>query len=143
MRCSGLLADVNVQGHLPYLRRWLAALDLAEVLETLSLSLVTFHDLRLTPDLDDRALWTFCQQDGWVLLTENRNHDGPDSLQATLIDSWHEGHLPILMLANKRRFEAGGAYAERVARDVAELLFGIEQGQYVDQPRIFVPLQWS
>ena len=140
---QGLLADVNVQGHLPYLRRVLVALDLWGVLVAQSLRLVTFTDLQLPRDLDDRALWTYCQRDGWVLFTENRNHDGPDSLQATLLDSWKEGHLPVLTLSNKRRFERDPEYARGVATDVAELLFGIEQQEYCDTPRIYVPRRWA
>ncbi len=135
----GLLADVNVQGHLPYLRQLLDTLGLGSVLAELKLSLVTFPELGLPRDLDDRPLWVRCQQDGWVLFTENRNADGSDSLQATLNDSWQVGRLPILTLANKGKFEHSRAYAERVATDIAELLFGIAQGQYLDQPRIYVP----
>ena len=136
---QGLLADVNVQGHLPYLRRLLEALGLWPVLAELKLTLTTFADLNLPRDLDDRTLWERCQQDSWVLFTENRNDDGPDSLQATLTGSWKPGHLPVLTLANKGRFEHSRGYAERVAIDVAELLFGIAQGEYRDQPRVYVP----
>ncbi len=82
------------------------------------------------------------QAEGWVLFTENRNHDGPDALEATLLDSWHFGQLPVLTLANKARFESDRVYAEQVATDVAELLFGIEQEDYRDQPRIYVPRRW-
>lgn len=139
----GLLADVNVQGHLPYLRHLIEAAGLWAVLVELDLRLVTFADLQLPPDLDDRPLWNRCQQDGWVLFTENRNHDGPNSLHATLRDSWQDGHLPVLTLSNKRRFERDRAYADEVAREVAELLFGIEQQEYRDQPRIYIPLQWA
>jgi hypothetical protein len=135
----GLLADVNVQGHLGYLRRLLEVLGLWPVLAELQLAFSTFANLNLPRDLDDRALWNRCQQDTWVLFTENRNDDGPDSLQATLTDSWRPGHLPVLTLANKGRFERSRAYAERAAADVAELLFGIAQGEYRDQPRIYVP----
>jgi hypothetical protein len=134
-----LLADVNVQGHLSYLRRLLETLDLWPVLAELRLDLVTFPDLHLPRDLDDRSLWNRCQQDGWVLFTDNRNHDGPDSPEATLTDSWRNGHLPVLMLSNKGRFEHSRRYAELVALDVAELLFGMAQKEYLDQPRIFVP----
>jgi hypothetical protein len=74
-----------------------------------------------------------------VLFTENRNDDGPNSLQATLVDSWRNGHLPVLTLASKGRFERDLVYAERVAADVAELLFGLAEGQYLDQQRIYVP----
>jgi hypothetical protein len=136
----GLLADVNVQGHLPYLRNLLQALDLWTVLTELELRLVTFPELNLPRNLFDRPLWNRCQQDGWVLFTENRNHDGLDSLQATLEDTWTMGHLPVLTLSNKGRFEHDRAYAFRVATDVAEILFGIAQEQkYLDQPRIYLP----
>lgn len=75
-----------------------------------------------------------------MLFTENRNADGPDSLDATLADSWRTGHLPVLTLANKGKFYHSREYAERVASDVAELLLGIAvDGQYRDQPRIYVP----
>jgi len=140
----GLLADVNVQGHLPYLRHLLEALDLWPIIEALSLRLVTFRDLQLARNYDDRSLWGRCQHDGWVLFTENRNHDGPDSLQATLTDSWQVGCLPVLTLSDEGRFEHDRPYADRVATDVADLLFGIAQEQqYRDQPRIWVPLSWT
>ena len=79
---QGLLADVNVEGHLPYIRRLLEARDLWSLLVELKLRFVTFRDLQLPRNLDDRALWNRCQQDGWVLFTENRNREGPDSLEA-------------------------------------------------------------
>lgn len=134
----GLLADVNVQGHVEYLRRLMNALGLLTVLDEFKIEFVTFRDLDLPRDLDDRALWSRCQQDGWVLFTENRNEEDENSLQATLANSWQMGHLPVLTLANKARFENSAGYAARVAADVAELLFGVAQGQYRDQPRIYV-----
>ncbi len=140
----GLLADVNVQGHLPHLRHLLEALDLWTILVERNLRLVTFPDLQLPRDLDDRSLWNRCQQEGWVLFSENRNHDGPDSLEATLADSWQVGCLPVLTLSDKGRFEHDRAYASRVATDIADLLFGIAQeGHYRDRARIWVPLPVS
>jgi hypothetical protein len=135
----GLLADVNVQGHLPYLKQLMESLGLWPVLAELKLELLTFRDLKLPPRLDDRSLWNYCQGEGWALFTENRNHDGPDSLHATLMDSWRVGYLPVLTLANKGKFDHSREYAQCVATDVAELLFGIEHGEYRDQRRIFVP----
>jgi hypothetical protein len=137
----GLLADVNVQGrHLRYLRHLLEALDLWSVMVEQELDFATLADLDLPQDLDDRTLWHRCQHEGWVLFTENRNEDGLDSLQATLDDSWQPGRIPILTLANKGKFEHDPDYAAQVASDVAELLFGIAQGEYRDRPRIYVPL---
>jgi hypothetical protein len=137
----GLLADVNVQGHLRYVRRLLDTLGLWPILAELNLYLVTFRDLNLARDLDDRSQWNHCQRDGWVLFTENRNRDGADSLEATLADSWRISHLPILTLSNKMKFERDRIYAMRVATDIAELLFGISQREYLDRPRIFLPLE--
>jgi hypothetical protein len=134
------IADVNVQGHLPYLHHLLETLDLWPILVDLNLQFATFADLQLSLDVDDRFLWRRCQAEDWTLWTDNRNEDGPDSLQATLNDSWQSGNLPVLTLANKRKFEHDLEYAKRVAIDVAELLFGIENGDYRDCPRIYIPL---
>jgi hypothetical protein len=41
----GLLADVNIQGHLPYLYRLFGTLGLWSVLADLELELVTFPNL--------------------------------------------------------------------------------------------------
>jgi hypothetical protein len=135
----GLLADVNVQGHMTYLRQVLATLGLWAILVEMNLDFATFADLRLPREVDDRTLWNRCQQDGWVLFTENRNDEDENSLQAAITDSWRLGHLPVLTLANKPRFENSPVYAQRVATDVAELLFGIVLGEYRDLARIFVP----
>jgi hypothetical protein len=139
---QGLLADVNVQGHATFLRQVLGRPDinLWEVLRQAGLRFATLRSVRLSNDIDDRSLWNFCQDERWVLFTENRNLRGPDSLGATLEDSWRDGHLPVLTLSNKSRFEENPEYIDRVARDIAELLFGIQQGEYCDQPRIYVPL---
>jgi hypothetical protein len=55
----GLLADVNVQGHLPYLRQRLEALDLWGLLDAMELELITFRALGLDTRMNDRSLWTF------------------------------------------------------------------------------------
>ena len=52
----GLLADVNVQGHLPYLRRLMEGLGLLEIRTGMGLSLVTFPDLCLDRGIDDRTV---------------------------------------------------------------------------------------
>jgi hypothetical protein len=136
---NGLLADIQLQGHLRYLHRLLVRLDLLPILEELNLTFATFADLDLPPDVDDRTLWNSCQRLGWVLFTENRNQDSIDSLEATLADSWRVGHLPVLTLANRDEFVRHREYAEEVAADIGDLLFGIVHGEFCDQSRIYVP----
>src|SRR4051794_30029857 len=136
----GLLADVNVQGHLPYLKRLMEGQGLLEILTEMGISLVIFPDLGLDRGTDDRTLWNFCQENGWVLFTDNRNREDENSLTATIQDSWREGHLPVLTLANKAKFENSEPYATRVAQDVAELLVVAFVDEIRNQPRIFVPV---
>ena len=137
----GLLADVNVQGHLPYLLHLLEALDLKTLLAGLNVEFATFPDLSVSRRLDDRTLWNFCQENGWVLFTADRRMIGPDSLEATLRDSWRTGLLPVITLSNTGRFENNGLYASRVAHDVAQTLFDISlEPAHCDRARIYVPL---
>jgi hypothetical protein len=136
----GLLADVNLQGHLPYLRRLMEGQGALEILTEFGISLITFPELNLDRGTDDRTLWHYCQENDWILFTDNRNHDDEHSLEATILDSWREGRLPVLTLANKRKFEKSEAYATRVAQDVAELLIVAFVDEIRNQPRIFVPL---
>src|SRR5260370_9531356 len=134
---NGLLADVNIQGHLEYIRHLLTKIRLMPLLDEMGLRLAKFPDLNLPQRLDDRSVWNFCQQQGWVRFTENRNHDRQDSLFATLEDSWKIGCLPVVTLANKGRFAKGGDYADLVADEVAGILVDVADGKCRDQPRIF------
>ena len=109
---NGMLADVNIQGHLAYVRRLLVRSGLMPLMDDTNLRLVTFPELGLDRRIDDRPLWNVCQQRAWVLFTENRNQDGPNSLEATLADSWKVVCLPVVTLANKGKFENSPDYAQ-------------------------------
>jgi hypothetical protein len=136
----GLLADVNVQGHLPYLMRLIKEVGVLDLLTDIGITFETFPDRGRHPQMKDRALWNYCQANQLVLFTDNRNYEDEDALNATILDSWQEGHLPVLTLANKGRFERSGSYATRVANDVANLLFSTLHENVRNQARIFVPL---
>ena len=100
----------------------------------------TFPELGLDPAISDRSLWNYCQDEGWVLFTDDRNDDGPDSLQRTLDDSWRVGHLPVVTPSTKPRIETDRDYRQLVAAHIAELLIDVASGEYRNQPRIFVPM---
>jgi hypothetical protein len=135
----GLLADPNIAGHQRRIVNLLDRSGLLEILAELGTEFALLSDTGLPHDVDDRTLWEWCQREGWVLLTDNRNDDGATSLQATLDDAWKPGKLPILTLADKQQFDRSAVYRERVAADVADLLFGLKYGEYRDRDRIFVP----
>jgi len=112
---------------------------LLDVLAELGLTLATFPDLGLDRHRDDRALWGYCQANGLVLFTDNRNHEDENSLEATIQDSWRDGCLPVITLANKGKFENSENYATKVAEQMADILVSVFQDGIRNQPRIFVP----
>lgn len=59
----GLLADTNVQAHAKYLRQLLEAVGLLEIIAGLGVEFLTMSDVELALDIDDRALWQFCQRE--------------------------------------------------------------------------------
>jgi uncharacterized membrane protein len=63
-----LLADVNIEGHI---RRMVARMQGNLWLE--------FWDIGLDPATTDALIWRHCQDHQLLLLTSNRNDDGPDS----------------------------------------------------------------
>jgi len=122
----GLLADVNIQGHLSQLQYALVAIGIAEILANLEIELFTFPDFSLSPRIGDRTLWEFCQREGLALFTANRNEDGPDSLNATISEMLQPDSLPVLTLPKPGAFEHDPAYARRITESVAEVLFSLK-----------------
>ena len=132
----GLLIDTNIDGFREYLQALLVKIGLWSTLIEADIEIAMFAEVGIEADLPDRPLWNYCQRDGWVLFTDNRNREGDDSLQATLDELWAVGDLPVLTVANKERFRRDSYYATQVASEIAEILFGVKYGEFRDQPRI-------
>jgi hypothetical protein len=137
----GVLLDVNVGGMRDRLRGLIKKVGLGEFLQIAELQFMTFADESLPGDLDDRSLWHYCERRRLVLLTDNRNHNARDSLQATLDDSWRLGDLPILTITNKLAFSDDQDYAERFATDLVEAVCDIADGNVLAQPRLWLPFK--
>ena len=133
----GLLADANCLGHLALLLQLFHSGWRRDVWEALQLTLVSFADLGLQGDAPDRAVWEACQRAHVVLLTANRNDDGPESLEATLQHHNTPASLPIFTFANDQRVLRDRVYAEAVADRLLEFLFDIDR--YRGTGRLYVP----
>jgi hypothetical protein len=59
--------------------------------------------LRLQSDASDREVGEACQRAQLVLLTANRNDDGPESLEPNLQQHNMLASLPVFTLANDQR----------------------------------------
>ena len=138
---NGLLTDMNIQGQRDVLVGLLRALDLYDLLAGLGVRFLTFPEVELHPRTPDRQVMRYCDDNRLVLFTDNRNDDGPDSLEATLRDSLHPDSLPVLTVSDKERFRTSSDYQRAVAKSVAEILFAVHQeAKYLGLGRMFVPL---
>ena len=74
-----ILSDENCVGHAVAIFRDLKRLGYQELLEV---ELRTFESSGLAEGLADKAVWQFCQENGYLLLTGNRTtKDGHTSLE--------------------------------------------------------------
>jgi hypothetical protein len=134
---KGIAADADVQGQFAVLLTIFRSTEWREFWEPLRLSVVTFADLGLGLETPDRLVWEVCQREEIVLLTGNRNAEGPDSLEQTIRRDGRATSLPVITLADSKRLLRERSYAERAAVRILELLDAIDQ--YRGAGRLFVP----
>ncbi len=121
-----LLADVNVEGHVARLAALMQTDYWRELWDHLDIRFRTFQDAGLSPDDTDAHAWQTCQQQEFYLLTNNRNDEGPDSLEATIRTHNTATSLPIFTLSDADRVYQSKDYAERVVESLFDKLLRIE-----------------
>jgi hypothetical protein len=124
---AALRADINVQGHVRLLLQVLEGTYWREVWTGLAVPVHTFADVGLPADVSDTVVWQFCQQRQLILITANRNDEGPDSLEATIRTLNTPESLPVFTLADSERLRKDKAYANRVVERLLEYLLEIEK----------------
>lgn len=135
---SGLLADANLDGHFQVLRKLVVEDEVLDGLRAdLKLTIATFRDLGWAPEMPDDELWRRCQSGGWILVTANRNHKGPTSLEATIRREGTAESLPIVTISDADRFLKSGDYARRVAYRLLE--YALEKEARRGSGRLFAP----
>jgi hypothetical protein len=134
---KGLLADINVQGQLELLLHVWESAPWREIWESLNLTVFSFEELGLARDVADDVLWETCQQRQIVLLTANRNDEGPDSLEATIRDRNALDSLPVFTLADAQRLQNEPVYAKQTAEKLLDYLFRIDEVRGTG--RLYVP----
>lgn len=71
--------------------------------EYLAVNFVTMVEVGLDRHTKDREVWRFCQSNGFILLTGNRNKDDDTSLAQTLMEENSASSLPVITVADKDR----------------------------------------
>ena len=70
---KGILADVNIQGHVDLLVILMQAEPWKLFWDYLQLPYLHFADVGLAPNTPDSLVWETCQREELVLVTDNRN----------------------------------------------------------------------
>jgi hypothetical protein len=121
-----LLADANAVGQVEHLVQRMRSEPWADFWWSLDLVLAHFGDVGLNAASTDLDIWRTCQAEGLVLITDNRNLDSPDSLEAT-IRSWNTSDsLPVFTIADMDEFRASSSYVDRVAESLYDYLLRID-----------------
>jgi hypothetical protein len=133
----GILADINVGAQVRALLSIWTSDTWRDFWHELRLAGENFPAVGLSFDAPDALIWTTCQREGLVLITGNRNNDGPDSLEAAIRDENPPESLPVITIADTDRVLRDRAYAERVAERLIDYLMRIDEVRGTG--RLFVP----
>jgi len=134
---TGILADINAQGHVHDVVQLLQTGWRAEIWASLNLPVRTFADLGLDRDVSDAILWHTCQRLQVILITRNRNAQAPDSLEPTIRSHNTPQCLPVFTLADADRIRKSKAYADLVADRLLEYLLEVDNVRGTG--RLFLP----
>src|SRR5690348_16211345 len=93
----------------------------------IGIDLVYFTDVGLRPDASDLESWQRCQAEQLILITDNRNHDSDDSLEATIQSLNTPESLPVFTIGDLSRFRKSREYAEKVVEQIFDHLLNIDR----------------
>jgi hypothetical protein len=133
----GILADNNVIGQVAYLVRLMQTDGWGDFWNSLGLALVRFADVGLSAESTDLEIWQRCQAYELILITDNRNDDAPDSLNAAIRNFNTSNSLPVFTIADLDKFGASREYEERVVVALYDYLTRIDDVRGTG--RLFLP----
>jgi hypothetical protein len=122
----GILADVNTRGYVDYLVRQMQMEPWSEFWQGLGLVLRHFEDVGLTATSTDLEIWQKCQGEQLILITDNRNYESPESLEATIRDHNAPNSLPVFTIANLDKFRTSQSYRDQVLEALYDYLLRID-----------------
>jgi hypothetical protein len=132
----GILADINAGAQVRGLLSIWTSDTWRDLWHDLGFVVASFPTLGLAYNASDALIWQTCQREGFVLITGNRNDDGPDSLEATIRDENQPDSLPVITIADTERVLQDRSYAHAVAERLLEKLIAIDD--FRGEGRIYV-----
>jgi hypothetical protein len=132
-----VMADHDVEGQVRILPRILMSDDWLEFWRELGYQIASFASLGIATNIADIDLWRLCQERDIVLITGNRNKEGPASLEATIEQLATPESLPVLTIGEPHRIFSSCEYAHLAAE---RLLAYLARMDYLrGTGRLFLP----
>lgn len=128
------LIDHNLKGHALV---FFGAIASQGWLDIVSVQFVTFTELDIPTDTDDRTVWRLAQENQMILLTANRSMKGEDSLEQVMREESTSASLPVVTISNADRLLSDPDYRSRCVESFVEIVLSIES--YRGTQRIFIP----
>lgn len=132
-----LLPDANITGHVARLVRRMQGEPWGGFWKELQVSCISFADVGLDPADSDLVVWQRCQEKRLLLITDNRNDDGPDSLEGTIRTLNTPLSLPVFTIADSDRVLNDREYASEVIWTLFENLFDLNN--LLGTARLYLP----
>lgn len=105
-------------------------------LKLMDIPMVTFADIGMPINAPDRKIWRFAQEHQLILLTENRNDEGENSLEQTIREENASTSLPVLTIGVPDRMRESN-YRKQCAERIVDIILNIEN--YLGAGRIYIP----
>jgi hypothetical protein len=121
-----IMADHDIEGQVQLVLHLCMSPEWHAIWTELAVRVESFASLGLPVNTPDAALWQFCQTQQIILITGNRNEDGPESLEAVLQTSNTAASMPVFTISEPQRLLSSGAYAHRVVERLIEYLIDVE-----------------
>jgi hypothetical protein len=132
-----LLVDGNLDGHAGLLLGRLWTEDWKLFCDHLELRVLYLEDVGLRRESPDDVVWPLCQEQGYYLLTANRNMESDDSLEATIRREGTESSLPVFTIADADRLYDDSAYLKQVVDKLLQFLLYAQD--YRGAGRLYMP----
>lgn len=128
------LIDHNLKGHALV---FFGAIASQGWLDIVPIQFVTFDEMDLSIDSDDRAVWRLAQDNQMILLTANCSMKGKDLLEQVMGEENTSESLPVITVGNADRLLNDSEYRGRCVESLIEIVLDIDT--YLGARRIFIP----
>ena len=121
-----IMADHDIEGQMQVLLRLLVSGEWRLLWTELAIRVESFASLGVLVDTPDGELWRLCQTRQIVLVTGNRNNEGPESLEAVIQEANTPTSLPVLTIGEPQRIFSSNMYAHQVAERLMEYFVDLD-----------------